>query len=97
MIPPIYPQNVDSTSPNVAEPISSHTHCTSHIVLLLTLFSSDPPPFGHLNLFNRLDPPPPNHKKMDKEPVDEFLWRDVCCHMGIKNSSPTQKSFCEYT
>lgn len=60
-------------------------------------FKSDPPFSGFSNLFDRSDPPPSNHKKIDGEPIDEFLWHGVCCYIGIKNFLPKQTSFYEYT
>ncbi len=97
MIPPTRPRSVDGASPDAAEPTSSHTRRTPHTSSPSTSFRSDPPPFGLSNLFSRSNPPPSNHEKTDEEPVGEFLWRDVCRRMGIKNSSPEQASFCEYT
>ena len=38
-----------------------------------------------------------DHEKTDKEPLSEFLWWCVCCHINIKDSLPKQISFCEYT
>ncbi len=40
---------------------------------------------------------PLDHEKTDEEPLGEFLWRGVCCRMGIKDSSSKQASLCEYT
>ena len=70
---------------------------TPHIASSSTLFRSDPLPSGPSKSFNRLDQPPPDSKKTDKESVGEFLWRDVCRRMGIKDSMPEQASFCKYT
>ncbi len=58
-------------------------------------YRSDPLPFGLSNSF-RSDLPS-DHKKTDEEPVGEFLWRDICRHMGIKDSSPEKASLCKYT
>ena len=90
-------QNVDNASPDATEPTSSHIHWASYTALLSTLFRSDLPPFGCSNSFNRSDLPLLDHEKTDEEPVSEFLWHSVCCCMGIKDFSPKQASFCEYT
>ncbi len=29
--------------------------------------------------------------------MDEFLWRGICCHMGIKDFLPKQSSLYEHT
>lgn len=57
---------------------------------------SNQPPSGISNLFNKSNPPPSNHKKIDEEPIGEFLWHDACCYMGIKDFSPKHVSFREY-
>ena len=73
MLPLTYPQNVDGASFDKNEPISSNMRRTSYILLLSILFRSDLPLSGPSSLFNRLDSPPFNFEKIDKEPVGEFL------------------------
>lgn len=72
-------------------------HWAPFTTLPSTLFKLNPPPAGRSNLFNRSDPPPSDHEKTDEKLVDKFLWYSVCHHMGIKDFSPKQASFCEYT
>ena len=97
MIPLIHLRNIDSMSPDAAESILSHMHWASHTTSTSTSFRSDLPSFGLLNSFNKSNPSPPDHKKTDDKPMGEFLWHGVCCHIGIKDSSPKQESFYEYT
>lgn len=87
MIPPIYPQNIDNTSPNATQPTSSHICQILHIALPLTLFKSDLSPSGHSNLFNKSDLLLADHKKMHKEPVDEILC-GFYCRINIKDFLP---------
>ena len=85
MIPPICLHNVDSASFDITEPTLSHMHQASHTA---TSFKLDSPSSGRSNLFNRSDPPLPDHKKTDEEPMGKFLWRGVCYHIDIKDSLP---------
>ncbi len=101
-------QNDDDVSPDVAEPTSSYTRWNPYFALPSTSFRSDWPPSGLSNSY-RSDPPPfglsnvfrsdlsPDHKKMDKEPVREFLWQDVHRCMDIKDFLPKQACLCEHT
>ena len=61
-------------------------HWTLHTTSPLTLFKLDPLPFGPSSSFNKLDQPFLNSEKTDEEPMGKFLWRDICRHMGIKDS-----------
>ena len=88
MISPTCPKTVDSTSLDITKPISSHTRWDLYTTLPSNLFMSDLPPSSHSNLFHRSDSSPSDHKKTDEEPVGEFLGRDVCRCMSIKDFSP---------
>ena len=83
MIPLICSQNVDGASPDAVALTSSNLHRKPPIRFPSTLFRSDLPPS--------------DYKKMDEELVGEFLWRDVRCCIGIKDSLCKQARFCEYT
>lgn len=48
-------------------------------------------------MFNKLDPPLLDYKKMDKELVSRFLWHNVCRYKGIKDFLYEQASLCKYT
>ena len=97
MIPPTHLQNVNSASLDVTEPISNHMRWAPHTASPSTLFRSNLPPFSRLNLSNRSDPLLLHHNKTDEEPMGEFLWRSVCCRIGIKDCLTKQATFCEYT
>ena len=97
MLPATCPRNVDGTSSDATEPTSSNMRQALHIALPSTLFRSASLLSGPLSSFNRLDQPPPDSEKTDKEPLGKFLWRGICWRMGIKDFSLEQASFCEYT
>ncbi len=101
-------QNDDGASLDAAEFTSSHMYRNLHTALLSTLFKSDQPPLGLSNYYKSHLPPfgllnwfrlnlSPDYEKTDEQPVGGFLWQNVCCYIGIKNSLPKQASFCEYT
>lgn len=91
-----HPQNVDGTSLDSVKPTSSYTCYIPDTQSYLTLFRSDKSPSGHSTSFGP-DPPLFDYKKTDKEPVGEFLQRDIYYHMGIKDFLSEQASFYEYT
>lgn len=74
MILLIYPKNVDGISFNDATFTSSNLHKKPSITLLSTLF--------------KLDLPLIDQKKMNEQPIGEFLWQGICCYMCIKDFLP---------
>lgn len=83
MVPLIDLNNVDGHKPDVATTILSYLLAKPLIALLSILFKSDLPES--------------DHKKIDEEPVHEFLWQCICCNTGINNFLPEPAKFCKYT
>lgn len=95
MVPSTYLWNIDSVSFDAAIPISNYLCGKSPTTSSSTLLSLDPPCSGLPNLF-RSNPSLLKHKKTDEEPVREFLWRGICCCIGIKDFLAKQASLCKY-
>ncbi len=89
-------QNIDGISSHAVTPLSSLLYEKPPIAFPSISLKLDLPSSSLSNLF-RSDPPLFEHKKIYKEPVNEFLWQIVCHHMSMKDFLPEETSFCEYT
>lgn len=75
-------RNINGLISDTTKPTLSYTHRILYSLILLIWFRSDLLLFGH--------------KKSDKEPLIEFLWWGVCCHIRIKDYLPKWASFGEH-
>lgn len=91
-----YIWNIENINPNVIEPILGHTHLFIYITLHLSLFTLNLFPSYPSNLF-KSDPLLSDDKKVDKKPINEFSWWDICYYIDINIFLPKYVSICEYT
>lgn len=87
IVPSTYLQNIHGASLNAVILTSSYLYRKLPKMFLSTLLRSDPPWSGLLKLF-KIDPSPPNYKKIDKKSVNKFLWWDVYCHIDNQDFFP---------
>lgn len=67
-------RNATGLTFDIAKQISSHRHRTPHSTTPSILFKSISPPLGY--------------EKSNKKPMNEFLWRNICCCIEIKDFLP---------
>lgn len=82
MIPSTCHQNIDSVSLDGATSTLGHLHKNSHTTLPSILFRSDLPLLDHIIT--------------DEKLMVEFLLRDICCCIDIKDYSPKQVNLCKH-